>query len=108
MTYTATAPTNPLARLLAGVNRGAMHVVAAVAALLVVIETGVLLAGVIYRYALHDPLIWSDELASTLFIWLSMLGARAGAGSSASTCGSTASSTRCPKNGASGLKRWQH
>ena len=25
--------------------------------------------------ALHDPLIWSDELASTLFIWLSMLGA---------------------------------
>jgi len=75
MTYTAPAPTNPLARMLAGVNRGAMHVVAAVAALLVVIETGVLLAGVIYRYALHDPLIWSDELASTLFIWLSMLGA---------------------------------
>uniref|UniRef100_UPI00049412B3 TRAP transporter large permease subunit n=1 Tax=Herbaspirillum lusitanum TaxID=213312 RepID=UPI00049412B3 len=71
----ASAPTNPLARLLAGVNRGVMHVVAAVAAALVVVETGVLLAGVIYRYALHDPLIWSDELASTLFIWLSMLGA---------------------------------
>ena len=69
------APTNPLARLLAGVNRNVMHVVAAVAAALVVVETGVLLAGVIYRYALHDPLIWSDELASTLFIWLSMLGA---------------------------------
>jgi tripartite ATP-independent transporter DctM subunit len=46
-----------------------------VAAALVVTETLVLLAGVIYRYALHDPLIWSDELASTLFIWLSMLGA---------------------------------
>src|SRR5450830_972017 len=71
----ASAPSNPLARLLAGVNRGVMHVVAAVAAALVVVETAVLLAGVIYRYALHDPLIWSDELASTLFIWLSMLGA---------------------------------
>src|SRR5450830_85031 len=68
-------PANPLARLLASVNRVAMHGVAAVAAALVVVETAVLLAGVVYRYALHDPLIWSDELASTLFIWLSMLGA---------------------------------
>ena len=75
MNYAAPLPANPLARLLAGVNRNVMHVVAAVAAALVVVETGVLLAGVIYRYALHDPLIWSDELASTLFIWLSMLGA---------------------------------
>uniref|UniRef100_UPI00358E8E64 TRAP transporter small permease subunit n=1 Tax=Herbaspirillum sp. RV1423 TaxID=1443993 RepID=UPI00358E8E64 len=71
----AAAPHNPLARLLAGVNRSVMHVVGAVAAALVVVETAVLLTGVFYRYALHDPLIWSDELASTLFIWLSMLGA---------------------------------
>ena len=27
------------------------------------------------RYALHSPLIWADELASTLFVWLSALGA---------------------------------
>ena len=27
------------------------------------------------RYALHAPLIWSDELASLLFLWLVMLGA---------------------------------
>jgi tripartite ATP-independent transporter DctM subunit len=66
---------NAPARWLAALNRGAMQLVAAVAAALVVIETLVLLAGVVYRYALHDPLIWSDELASTLFIWLSMLGA---------------------------------
>lgn len=44
------------------------------AAALVVIEVGVLLAGVIWRYALHHPLIWSDELASILFVWLAMLG----------------------------------
>ncbi|CAH2604828.1 TRAP transporter large permease subunit [Rhodovastum atsumiense] len=44
------------------------------AALLVVAEIVVLLAGVIWRYVLHSPLIWSDELASTLFLWLAMLG----------------------------------
>jgi tripartite ATP-independent transporter DctM subunit len=44
------------------------------AALLVLVEIGVLLAGVIARYVLHTPLIWSDELASILFLWLAMLG----------------------------------
>ena len=34
-----------------------------------------LLAGVIGRYVFHSPLIWSDELASILFLWLAMLGA---------------------------------
>ena len=29
----------------------------------------------IARYAFHRPLIWADELASTLFVWLSVLGA---------------------------------
>ena len=43
-------------------------------ALLVVAEICVLLAGVISRYVLHEPLIWSDELASILFLWLAMLG----------------------------------
>ena len=45
------------------------------AALLVVAEIGILFAGVIARYGLHRPLIWSDELASILFLWLAMLGA---------------------------------
>ena len=44
------------------------------AALLVVAEIVVLLAGVISRYVFHEPLIWSDELASMLFLWLAMLG----------------------------------
>jgi len=44
------------------------------AALLVLADVGVLLAGVVSRYALHKPLIWSDELAGILFLWLAMLG----------------------------------
>ncbi|RVU14759.1 TRAP transporter large permease subunit [Methylobacterium oryzihabitans] len=45
------------------------------AALLVLAEIIVLLSGVISRYGFHEPLIWSDELASLLFLWLAMLGA---------------------------------
>jgi len=45
------------------------------AAILVVAEVVVLFAGVVSRYVLHAPLIWSDELASMLFLWLAMLGA---------------------------------
>ncbi len=45
------------------------------AALLVVAEIVVLLAGVTSRYLMHTPLVWSDELASILFLWLAMLGA---------------------------------
>lgn len=44
------------------------------AALLVLADITVLFAGVIARYALHAPLLWSDELASILFLWLAMLG----------------------------------
>lgn len=45
------------------------------AALLVVAEVFTLFAGVVARYGLQRPLIWSDELASILFLWLAMLGA---------------------------------
>src|ERR1043166_7963399 len=45
------------------------------AALLVVAEIVILFAGVVARYGLHRPLIWSDELASILFLRLAMLGA---------------------------------
>ena len=50
------------------------HCLAVPAALLVAVEIFVLLAGVIGRYVFHTPLIWSDELASILFLWLAMLG----------------------------------
>ena len=45
------------------------------AAILVVLEIVVLLAGVVSRYVFTAPLTWSDELASVLFLWLAMLGA---------------------------------
>jgi tripartite ATP-independent transporter DctM subunit len=45
------------------------------AAMLVVAEIIILFAGVVARYGLRQPLIWSDELASILFLWLAMLGA---------------------------------
>src|SRR5271156_4463423 len=44
------------------------------AALLVVAEIVTLFAGVVARYVVQQPLIWSDELASILFLWLAMLG----------------------------------
>jgi len=50
------------------------HLVEIPAALLLVVEIVVLLAGVTSRYVLHNPLVWSDELASILFLWLAMLG----------------------------------
>ena len=46
-----------------------------IAGALVLAEIVVLLSGVIARYVFHSPIIWSDELASILFLWLSMLGA---------------------------------
>ena len=50
-------------------------IVAAVAALLVIAEIAVLFSGVSARYLFQKPLIWSDELAGILFLWLAMLGA---------------------------------
>ena len=46
-----------------------------VAAAIVLVEIAILAAGVTARYLFHTPLVWSDELASILFLWLSMLGA---------------------------------
>ncbi|ALM84150.1 TRAP transporter large permease subunit [Bordetella sp. N] len=45
------------------------------AASLIVAEVCLLFAGVVARYALHSPIVWSDELAGSLFLWLGMLGA---------------------------------
>jgi len=46
-----------------------------VAALLVLTEIVILFAGVIWRYVLDRPLVWSGELAGMLFLWLVTLGA---------------------------------
>ena len=45
------------------------------AAILVVAAIIILLMGVIARFVFDRPLVWSDEVASLLFLWLAMLGA---------------------------------
>ena len=70
-----TARASPVRRVAAvldaAVGRSAEFLVAA----LVVAETAILFSGVVSRYVFQRPLVWSDELASILFIWLAMLGA---------------------------------
>jgi tripartite ATP-independent transporter DctM subunit len=44
------------------------------AAALVLAEIVILFAGVVSRYLFQRPLVWTDELASLLFLWLAMLG----------------------------------
>ena len=61
---------SPVAALEAFVGR----LVEIPAALLVVAEIVTLFAGIVARYIVQKPLIWSDELASILFLWLAMLG----------------------------------
>jgi tripartite ATP-independent transporter DctM subunit len=44
------------------------------AAAAVVAEVIILFVGIVARGVFHRPIIWSDELASILFLWLAMLG----------------------------------
>jgi len=59
----------------AAVDRGIGAVVEPLAALLVVLDIVILAAGVFTRYVLRNPLVWSDELATFVFLWIAMLGA---------------------------------
>jgi tripartite ATP-independent transporter DctM subunit len=59
----------------AAVDRGVGRTLEVLCTALIVVETLILFLGVIWRYLLHKPLVWSDELASTLFLWLGMMGA---------------------------------
>jgi tripartite ATP-independent transporter DctM subunit len=69
------AARNPVAAFADRLEGGLGATVETLAGGLVLVEIFVLLAGVIARYVFHKPLVWSDELASVLFLWLSMLGA---------------------------------
>ncbi len=44
------------------------------AASIIVIETVLLAVGIVYRYFLRSPIIWVDELASVLLLWLGLVG----------------------------------
>ncbi len=67
----STAPVTGLDRV-EGALRATLEIVVAA---LVAAEVVILLAGVFARYVMHTPLVWADELASILFLWLAMLGA---------------------------------
>src|SRR5205823_8542812 len=61
----------PLLKRAEGWLAAAVSIPAAVA---VLAEVGVLLYGVIMRFVFNNPLVWSDELAGMIFLWLAMLG----------------------------------
>jgi tripartite ATP-independent transporter DctM subunit len=63
----------PASDWLALAERGLRAAVEVPAALVVVAEVVILFVGIVAR-ALGHPIIWSDELASILFLWLAMLG----------------------------------
>ena len=61
--------------LLQRLERAIATAVGLVAATALVAEVLLLLAAVIFRFGLNQPLIWGDELAGIVFLWLAMLGA---------------------------------
>ncbi len=68
------APIWTLAGLAQEVGRLLVAAIEHAAAIIALVELLILLAGVISRYVFGNPLTWSDEVASLLFVWLSMLG----------------------------------
>ncbi len=74
MSIAVTAPAAP-ARLSAHAHAVLRLVTEVPAALLVFAEFVVLLVGVVARYVFHRPITWTDELATSLFLWLVMFGA---------------------------------
>jgi tripartite ATP-independent transporter DctM subunit len=58
----------------AAIDRAIGWLTEPLAALLVLVEVAILASGVFTRYVLRSPLVWTDELATTLLLWLAMLG----------------------------------
>lgn len=75
ITPTALGSTSGWRRWLMRADRAVALLIEVPAVLAVAAEVVLLLAGVVSRYVLHVPLVWSDELASIIFLWLAMLGA---------------------------------
>ena len=70
----AAAETRPSARVALRLEKLLGGAIEAIVALLITVEIGILLAGVVSRYFLNTPLVWTDEAASLLFLWLASLG----------------------------------
>ncbi|MBB4380367.1 tripartite ATP-independent transporter DctM subunit [Bradyrhizobium sp. SBR1B] len=65
---------NVLHTIAGGVDRLLGRILEAFVSILLTAEILLLFAGVMARYVFLKPIIWSDELASMLFLWLVMLG----------------------------------
>ena len=74
MTQGGTPPARPVSGWAGRVEEGLGRLVERTAALLVLADIVVLFSGVFARFVLGQPLVWSDELASLLFLWLALLG----------------------------------
>jgi tripartite ATP-independent transporter DctM subunit len=57
------------------IERPVMRCLELLAGALVAADISILLIGVIARYVFRSPLIWTDELAQAVFLWLGMIGA---------------------------------
>ena len=64
-------------RWLDHIDRGMKWLIEVPAATAVLAEVIILLVGVIARFVFHRPLVWSDELAALVFLWLAMFGSAA-------------------------------
>ena len=62
-------------RALRQLEKGIGLTIEAATAVLIVAEICILFAGVISRYFLNSPIVWTDEAASIVFLWLASLGA---------------------------------
>src|ERR1700709_962011 len=63
-----------IARIAGGIERPLIYVLERIAAALVLADVAILLLGVIARYVCQHPLIWTDDLAQAVFLWLGMIG----------------------------------
>jgi TRAP-type C4-dicarboxylate transport system permease small subunit len=67
-----------LRALVLGLDRIVARIEAGAIAFVMLLLTIVTFAQVVSRYVFNDPLIWSEEAARYLFVWVSMLGAALG------------------------------
>ena len=71
----AAPPASSLASAAARIDGWLGRLVEWPVAILTALEVIILFVGVVSRYVFRNPFVWSDELASILFLWLAMLGA---------------------------------
>ena len=67
-------PENALSSVLLGAMRVITPAIEFLSVLALVTEVILLSMGLLSRYVIHRPIIWVDEVAATVFVWLIMIG----------------------------------